>query len=57
MLVAIVRPRWLLTENAPAARSQAWADARAMLDMGRRNRNSMPRCTAFRSGDDAWRSR
>jgi DNA (cytosine-5)-methyltransferase 1 len=32
MLVAIVRPRWFLMENVPlAARSQAWADARAML--------------------------
>jgi DNA (cytosine-5)-methyltransferase 1 len=32
MLVAVVRPRWFLMENVPlAARSQAWADARAML--------------------------
>lgn len=32
MLVCIVRPKWFLMENVPlAARSQAWADARAML--------------------------
>jgi DNA (cytosine-5)-methyltransferase 1 len=32
MLVCIVRPKWFLMENVPlAARSDAWADARAML--------------------------
>ncbi|TPL45351.1 DNA cytosine methyltransferase [Mesorhizobium sp. B2-4-6] len=32
MLVCIARPKWFLMENVPlATRSQAWADARAML--------------------------
>jgi DNA (cytosine-5)-methyltransferase 1 len=32
MFVCVVRPRWFLMENVPgAAKSEAWADARAML--------------------------